>query len=122
MIGMSFLSIRRRWTLVGQRSSVRSLCRMRLTASRPGGVMPRSGRPKAELVLTDQERDQLRSWARRRTSAQALALRSRIVLGCAHGWDNKQAAARERVSAQTVGKWRTRFVVFGGSAGTAVAS
>ena len=74
--------------------------------------MPRSGRPKAVLELTGSERDQLRSWARRRTSAQALALRSRIVLGCAEGLDNKQVAARERVSQATVGKWRRRFVEF----------
>jgi transposase len=74
--------------------------------------MPRSGRPKAVLVLTDSERDQLRSWARRRSSAQALALRSRIVLGCAEGLDNKQVAARERVSQVTVGKWRKRFIEF----------
>jgi transposase len=74
--------------------------------------MPRSGRPKAVLELTGSERDQLRSWARRRTSAQALAVRSRIVLGCAEGLDNKQVAARERVSQATVGKWRRRFVEF----------
>jgi transposase len=74
--------------------------------------MPRSGRPKAVLELSDHERDQLRRWARRRSSAQALALRSRIVLGCADGWDNKQVATRERVSQQTVGKWRARFVEF----------
>jgi transposase len=72
--------------------------------------MPRSGRPKAVLELTDPERDQLRRWARRRSSAQALALRSRIVLGCAEGLDNKQVAVREGVSQQTVGKWRARFV------------
>jgi transposase len=64
------------------------------------------------LVLTDDERDQLRRWARRRSSAQALALRSRIVLACAEGMDNKQVAARERVTQQTVGKWRSRFVEF----------
>lgn len=63
-------------------------------------------------MLTDSERDQLRSWARRRSSAQALALRSRIVLGCAEGLDNKQVAARERVSQVTVGKWRKRFIEF----------
>lgn len=74
--------------------------------------MPRSGRPKAVLELTGWERDQLRSWARRRASAQALALRSRIVLACAEGLDNKQVAARERVSQATVGKWRRRFVEF----------
>lgn len=65
--------------------------------------MPRSGRPKAVLVLTDAERDQLRSWSRRRSSAQALALRSRIALGCAEGFDNKQVAAPEQVSQVTVG-------------------
>lgn len=50
--------------------------------------MPRSGRPKAELLLTDEEREQLSRWARRAKSAQALALRSRIVLACAEGADN----------------------------------
>jgi hypothetical protein len=39
-----------------------------------------------------------------------LALRARIVLGCAAGLNNKAVAARERVTAQTVGKWRRRFV------------
>jgi transposase len=72
--------------------------------------MPRSGRPKAELVLTAEEQDQLWRWARRRKSAQALALRARIVLGCAEGLDNKQVAVPERVTPQTVGKWRARFV------------
>ena len=72
--------------------------------------MPRTGRPKALLELTSEERDQLQRWARRRSSAQALALRSRIVLGCADGLDNKQVAAREGISRPTVGKWRRRFV------------
>jgi transposase/transcriptional regulator with XRE-family HTH domain/DNA-binding CsgD family transcriptional regulator len=62
------------------------------------------------LELTAEERDQLARWARRRTSSQALALRSRIVLGCAQGLSNKDVAAREGVSAVTVGKWRSRFV------------
>jgi len=68
------------------------------------------GRPKAELVLTRQERKTLTRWARRRKSTQALALRSRIVLACAEGLSNKEVAARERVSQPTVGKWRARFV------------
>lgn len=62
------------------------------------------------LELTDAEREQLQRWARRGKSAQALALRSRIVLGCATGLTNKEVAARERVSQPTVGKWRARFV------------
>ena len=72
--------------------------------------MPRSGRPKAELILTDDEREQLLRWSRRRKSAQALALRSRIVLACADGVDNKAVAATLGCSAATVGKWRSRFV------------
>ncbi len=72
--------------------------------------MPPRGRPKAVLELTEQERDQLQRWARRRTSSQALALRSRIVLACASGSDNKTVAAELKCSQATVGKWRGRFV------------
>ena len=72
--------------------------------------MPRTGRPKAELVLTDEECEQLARWARRRKSSQALALRSRVVLGCGEGLSNKEVAAREGCAAVTVGKWRSRFV------------
>lgn len=72
--------------------------------------MPRTGRPKAVLVLTEDERDQLVRWSRRAKSSQALALRSKIVLACAEGVDNKTAAARLGCAEATVGKWRRRFV------------
>jgi transposase len=72
--------------------------------------MPRTGRPKAELILTAEEREQLTRWARRAKSSQALALRSKIVLACADGLDNKSVAAHLRCSANTVSKWRRRFV------------
>src|SRR6266545_661110 len=42
--------------------------------------MAKTGRPKAELVLTDEERTTLVRWSRRAKSSQALALRCRIVL------------------------------------------
>jgi hypothetical protein len=72
--------------------------------------MTRTGRPKVELVLTDDERAQLTRWSRRAKSSQALALRSRIVLACADGADNKTVAARAGCAPRTVGKWRARFV------------
>src|SRR5665648_900331 len=72
--------------------------------------MARTGRPKVELVLTEDEREQLTRWSRRAKSSQALALRSRIVLACADGVDNKTVAARVGCAAGTVGKWRARFV------------
>lgn len=68
------------------------------------------GRPKAELILNAEEREQLQSWARRRKTAQAIALRSRIVLECARGADNQSVADRLGVTPQTVSKWRSRFV------------
>src|SRR4051812_28295762 len=72
--------------------------------------MARTGRPKAELTLTVDEREQLQRWAQRRVSAQALAMRSRIVLACAQGRANAAVADELGVSAQMVGKWRARFV------------
>ncbi len=72
--------------------------------------MARTGRPKAELVLSGEERAQLTRWSRRAKSSQALALRARIVLACADGVDNKTVAARLGCAAATVGKWRARFV------------
>ena len=62
------------------------------------------------MVLTEDERDQLTRWSRRAKSSQSLALRSRIVLACAGGADNKTVAARVGCAAVTVGTWRARFV------------
>lgn len=70
----------------------------------------RTGRPMAELVVSAEERATLERWVRRRSSAQALALRAGIVLDCASGMSNTVVARRRRVSKQMVGKWRSRFV------------
>jgi transposase len=73
-------------------------------------VMARTGRPKAQLILSDVERQTLQRWTRRAKTAQALALRARIVLACAEGMDNKEVASSVGVTEATVGKWRRRFV------------
>jgi len=72
--------------------------------------MARTGRPKEALELIDQEREQLLRWSRRAKSSQSLALRSRIVLMCADGVDNKTVAGKLGCSPATVGRWRSRFV------------
>jgi transposase len=61
------------------------------------------------IELTDTERAQLEAWTRRRTSAQALALRSRIVLLAAEGLKNTEIAERVGVQRNMVAKWRARF-------------
>jgi transposase len=68
------------------------------------------GRPKAELTLSDVERDTLVRWSRRAKSSQALALRCRVVLACADGLSNAEVAGQLGISRPTVGKWRSRFV------------
>lgn len=68
------------------------------------------GRPKAELVLSDEERKTLERWSRRPKSPLSLAQRSRIVLACADGLTNTAVAAEVGVNQATVGKWRRRFV------------
>ena len=62
-----------------------------------------------EVVLSDAEREQLESWARRAKSSQALAQRSRIVLAAAEGLKNTEIAERFSLDHQTVRKWRNRF-------------
>lgn len=67
------------------------------------------GRPVHPLLLTDDERQKLELLARRPKSAQALALRARIVLNCGDTTPNSEVAKKLHVSRGTVGKWRERF-------------
>jgi transposase len=69
-----------------------------------------AGRRKAQLVLDEAERAQLIRWARRPKTAQFLAQRAKIVLRCAEGGTNKQAAADLGVDESTVERWRARFI------------
>jgi len=72
--------------------------------------MARTGRPLPPLELSVEETEELRRLERRRTTAQALALRARIILACAEGRSNSEVARSCRVTRPTVGKWRQRFV------------
>jgi transposase len=87
--------------------------RSRFAEHRVDGLadVPRAGRPKRELVVSDAERAELSRWARRAKTAQFLAMRARIVLACAEGASNQQVAASLGVSTTAVTKWRGRFLM-----------
>jgi transposase len=62
------------------------------------------------VVLSADERRTLEQWARRPKTAQALALRSRIVLALSEtGESDVSLGARLQVHRLTVGRWRRRF-------------
>lgn len=69
------------------------------------------GRPTKPLNVTAEERDKLSMLARRPKSAQAVAMRARIVLGCSDGLSNGDVAKRLGITGATVCKWRERFRV-----------
>lgn len=68
------------------------------------------GRPKTELVLSEDERAQLTSFARSRSLPAGLGARARIVLSSANGEANSSIADRLELAQATVGKWRKRFI------------
>src|SRR5437899_1318594 len=70
----------------------------------------RTGRPKAALMVSAEQRAELERGVRRRSTAQALASRARIILSCAEGGNNKDVASRLGMSRLTVGRWRSRFI------------
>ena len=68
------------------------------------------GRPKNRLKLSPSERQRLQNWSKRRKTAQALALRARIILLAARNWNNIEVADELQITRQTVGRWRRRFI------------
>ena len=62
------------------------------------------------ITLTAEENNQLVEWTRRHKTSQALAMRARVVLASQQDRSNREIAEQLRVTPQTVGKWRTRFM------------
>src|SRR5579864_8708012 len=76
------------------------------------GVLMAMGRPKAALILSAQQREQLESLANSRSLPAGLVTRARIVLMSAAGINNQQIARQLRVTNATAGKWRRRFLKY----------
>jgi len=72
-----------------------------------------AGRPRAPITLSPDEHAELTAWSRRRVSAQAHAMRARIILMSAEDMPNEEVADRLGVSSWTVWKWRKRFLESG---------
>jgi transposase len=62
------------------------------------------------LVVAPSERQALEHWTRRAPTAQALAVRARIILFGSKGLTNRAVAESLDVSQQMVCKWRRRFI------------
>jgi len=72
--------------------------------------MVKIGRPKSELILTQQEHEELQRLARRSRSSRHLAFRAKVILQCADNKLNIAVAQNLHTTNATVGKWRSRFV------------
>jgi transposase/transposase-like protein len=70
--------------------------------------MAKIGRPRAEIVLTGDERLTLVRLTKRSRVNRAVAFRARIVLACAKASDTA-VARRLRTTKTTVAKWRSQF-------------
>lgn len=73
----------------------------------------RTGRPLVPFSISSKDRTQLVAWSKRPKTAQALAMRSRIVLMAGDGLSNTAIAKQLRTMQHTVGKWRRRYLEFG---------
>src|SRR5260370_21152654 len=68
------------------------------------------GRPKAELILTSEQQEQLNAMAASRSLSAGLLVRARIILMSSEGHSNLTITTRLRLSQATVGQWRLRFL------------
>ena len=73
-------------------------------------MLPGMSRSAAPILLSDQERTTLRTWARSRTQPQRLVQRAQIILLAGEGVENQDIAVRLHVSRPTVQLWRERFL------------
>lgn len=72
--------------------------------------MARTGRPKSEVVVSEDERAELVRLTRRAQVNRQMAFRARVVLACADRLSDTDVARLHRTTNQTVGKWRRRFI------------
>jgi transposase len=72
--------------------------------------MARTGRPKAELVISEAERSELVRLTKRARVNRDLAFRAKLILACADEPMNTIVADQHRTTSHTVGKWRSRFI------------
>lgn len=70
----------------------------------------RTGRPKKPVILSDQEHEQLTSIVRSRSLPHGLVTRAQIVLMAAEGVTSNEVAKKVGLSAQSVCKWRQRYL------------
>jgi len=63
----------------------------------------------SDFIVTDEQRDTLRTWIKAHNTPQQVVLRCRIVLLAVEGLSNRQVAKRLGVSKDTAGLWRERF-------------
>jgi transposase len=71
------------------------------------------GRPKAVVVVPDEDRAVLERWSKRPKTPMSVAQRARIVLLAAEGLNNNTVAERVGVNQATVVKWRKRYLQHG---------
>lgn len=67
----------------------------------------------AEIVLTEEERDELQAVVRSRLTSVRLALRAQIVLMASEGQQNKDIAVQLGIGRVQVSRWRQRYIEAG---------